>query len=182
MLGYLKIGGAIALALMLATLAWEKHRADHFAGLDQAHRQCIASIKPGARAELDPVKLCDAVIAADHGVAARARVCDDALGTKPENTFGLQQACSTPVKTVVAQRDAAALERDGLQLDLDRERNGHQAALRRATQAATTQAERKARADAAVQAAPRDSDGLTVCNADCMRARWGAEAGPAHRP
>lgn len=170
------IGGLVGLVALLAFAGWEKHRADHLDTLDKAHRQCVASITPGARAELNPDKLCDQVIAADHGVAARARICDGSLAAKPENTFGLQQACSLPVKAVVAQRDAARGERDDATSTLVRERSGHQAALRRAQTAATTQAQRKARADAVIQAAPRDADGLSVCDADCMRARWGSEA------
>jgi hypothetical protein len=136
-----------------------------------AARACVAAVTPGAKASADPAKACPPVIAADHAVAVRARACDSAFMARPENTYGVAANCSAPVKGVQAERDVARREAGRLTKDLQTERLGQDAAIARAQAAATTQAERKARADAALKAAPRDRDGLVVCAADCLRAR-----------
>lgn len=136
-------------------------------------RACVAALAPKA-GNLDVGDRCPALISADHLVASGALACDAALSARPENGFGVQAACSTPVKTVQAERDVARREAARLTEDLKQERLSQDAAIARATASATALAERKARAVAALKAAPRDGDGLVVCDADCLRARWGA--------
>lgn len=140
---------------------------------------CVASLKTPFLAGADP-KACPPVIVTEHLVAARSYACDAALTARPENTYGVQAACTTPVKTLQAERDVARREASRLSADLTRERLERDDVVARARAAATTQAERIARAAAALKAAPRDGDGLVVCDADCVRARWTADA--AARP
>ncbi|MCY1648165.1 hypothetical protein OVA11_14165 [Caulobacter sp. SL161] len=134
-------------------------------------RACVRAL--GSEGSPERVaKACPAAIADAHLVAARASACDAALSARPENSYAVAAACSAPVKTVQAERDIARREAARLTSDLTNERLGQDAAIARASASAATLAERKARAVAAVQAAPRDGDGLVVCDADCLRARW----------
>lgn len=138
----------------------------------KAFQQCTAEVGAGSVGLLASAKICPPAIAQVHTVAVHAQACEAALSAKPENTYGVGAYCSTPVKTLQAERDVARSEARRLTADLQNERLGRDDAISRATVAATTQAERKARAAAAVQAAPRDGDGLVVCDAKCVRARW----------
>lgn len=145
----------------------------------KAFETCVASLKTPFLSGADP-QACPPVIVTDHLVAARSYACDAALTARPENAYGVQAACTTLVKTVQAERDVARREAARLTADLTSERLERDGVVARATAAATTQAERKARAAAALKAAPRDGDGLVVCDADCVRARWTADV--AARP
>lgn len=142
-----------------------------------AFRDCQAAVSPTVKAAADPAKACPAVIAADHLAAVQGRACDDALEAKPENTFGVAARCTGPVKRVFAERDTARSEAGRLISTLNQERIDRDSAINRATASATLQAERKARAAAAVQAAPRDAAGLVVCGAQCLRDRAAFVAG-----
>ncbi|PZR32277.1 MAG: hypothetical protein DI526_17025 [Caulobacter segnis] len=135
-------------------------------------KACVAAVSGKGRADLDPATVCPRPIAADRLAAVRSRACDAALSASPENLYGAATSCSGPVKRVQAERDVARGEAARLTNDLNNERLGQDAAIARAAASAATQAERKARAAAALQAAPRDAGGLVVCDADCMRARW----------
>lgn len=142
------------------------------AGTIEAHRTCVASIEPGAKLGADPRKLCDPIIADRWAVAVRALTCDEALSAKPaENTYGIGNNCSAAVKRVHAERNTARTERDTAQGELSRTKADQAAAIRRAEADAVKQAERKSRAAAAVQSAPRNPAGLVVCDAGCLRAR-----------
>lgn len=140
-----------------------------------AHARCEAAIKPDARLGADPRKLCSPIVAERWARAVQAETCDVALSARPENRYGVASNCSTPVKTLQAQRDAAVGERDSARLETATLRSGQAAAIRRAESDARTQAERKARAAAIVQSAPRNAAGLVVCDADCLRGRSQAQ-------
>ncbi|PHY20799.1 hypothetical protein [Caulobacter sp. BP25] len=142
-------------------------------------KACAAAVAIDAPPAADPGRACPSSIAVAALAANRARACDAAFRARPENTYGVAAACTEPVKTVQAERDVARREAGRLTQALSNERLGQDAAIARATASASTQAERKARAAAALQAAPRDGDGLVVCAADCMRARW---ASASERP
>lgn len=135
-----------------------------------AHRVCLVALQAG-RSDLDPAKVCEPIIASAHLVAARSNGCDAALTSRPENTYGVGAYCSTPIKTVQAERDVARAQAGRLTITLTNERLERDDVVARASAAATTQAERKARAALAIASAPRDGDGLVVCAADCLRAR-----------
>jgi hypothetical protein len=166
------LGGVLALAAGL-------HQAANWRDQAEAARACAAAVAPGAKADADPAKACPPAIAADHALAVRARACDAAFTAKPENTYGVAATCSTPVKTVQAERDVARIEAGRLTKQLQFEQLGQDAAIDRARADAALQSERKARAAAALKAAPRDDGGLVVCDADCVRARWADTAAVA---
>lgn len=167
--------GFMALGLTIAGLTAQVGK---YHKLDDAHRACVQSIGPKARPDQDPAKLCAPAIASAWSTAARANACDTALTAKPEGLFGIKASCSLPVKTVLAERDAARTNLTNVQAALDEERASQGAALRRAEAAGKAQAERTARAEAARAAAPRDPDGLSVCDAGCLRARAGITTRP----
>ncbi len=153
-----------ALVVMGGLLSWQSRKVNE-------HQACLAALQSGAIGA-DPSQVCEPIIATNHLVAARSYTCDAALTARPENTYGAKAACSTPIKTLQAERDVARVEAGRLTRTLNDERLGRDAAIARAQVAATTQAERKARAVAAVQAAPRDGNGLIRCDAECVRNRW----------
>ncbi|MDP1964006.1 MAG: hypothetical protein Q8K93_17600 [Reyranella sp.] len=169
---YAALAGLAVAAALAASIAGNVRQG---AALVRA-QACIAAIKPDARAGADPRRLCDGVIADRWARAVQADTCDQALAARPENRFGVASNCSGPVKALVAQRDVAARERDAAQADLKQTRADQVAAINRATAAVTAQAERKARAAAAVQGAPRGPSGLVICDARCLRDR--TVAGP----
>lgn len=166
--GYMLLAaGAVALVLVGSVALNVSQRATI-----AAHRTCVASIEPGAKLGADPRKLCDPIVADRWAVAVRALTCDEALSAKPaENTYGIGNNCSAAVKRVHAERDTARAERDTAEGELTRTKADQAAAIRRAEADAIKQAERKSRAAAAVQSAPRTPAGNVVCDAVCLRAR-----------
>jgi len=166
---YWKIAGGLVAVLALvagihAVAGWRED-----AGVLKA---CVAAVAPDAPIGADFGKACPGPIAADHLAANRARACDASFGARPENTYGVAANCSTAVKTVQAERDVSRREAGRLTQALNQERLGQDAAIARASASATALAERKARAAAALHNAPRDGDGLVVCDAQCVRDRW----------
>ena len=165
-------GGFALVATLCATCAILSANASRQAAVIARYEACEAAVQGKPKAK--PAALvCSAAIATADLDADRERACSAALGAKPENTFAIRMTCGLPTKAVVAQRDAAAARVANLEGELKTERGGQAAALRRAQLAGQTQAERKAKRDAAVQAAPRDADGLAVCDDRCLRDRWG---------
>jgi len=171
---YWKIAGGLLAVLALVSgihlvAGWRED-----AGVLKA---CVAAVAPNAPIGADFGKACPGPIAADHLAANRARACDAAFDTRPENTYGAAANCSTAVKTVQAERDVARREAKAAIDNLNQERLGQDAAIIRASASATALAERKARAASALHNAPRDGDGLVVCDAQCVRERWGVAEG-----
>ena len=159
------LAGLALLAAIHAVAGWREDAA--------VLKACVAAVGPDAPVGVDPGKACPAPIAADHLAANRARSCDAAFEARPENAYGVAASCSAPVKRVQAERDVARREAKAAIDNLNQERLGQDAAIARASASATALAERKARAAAALNAAPRDGDGLVVCDAQCVRERWG---------
>ncbi len=170
--GYLGLAILATSALLAAGLAYQSGQASKYRKLDEAHRACVASIGPKARADADPSKLCPGVVAVHWAVSVRSQACDQALAAKPENAFGIKASCSTTVKAVWAARSAAQTNLTNTQAELAEERAGRKAALARAAADATAQAERKTRRASIDQTAPRDPDGRVVCDAQCLRDRF----------
>jgi len=162
--------GALSAASLIGAFALEKRRADRLQGRADAFEACEAAVagKPKAR---PAAEVCSREIAAADAVADRARACDAALARG--DLYGVQHSCSTPVKRLDAQLTSAGVEITGLQAELKQQREGQAAALRDAERRGQIASERKARRDAAVQAAPRDGDGLRVYDAGSVCARWG---------
>lgn len=117
--------------------------------------------QPGVQSRCpEPIRLADEA-------RRRGQACDAAL-LKVE-LFAVAAHCSTEAKTVVAQRDAAARERDnlsGLMADLKADQA---AAIARAEARGRSTAQRTASAKARLDAAPRSAAGLGQCDADCLR-------------
>lgn len=129
------------------------------------HEACVAAV-----AGFDPVisaARCPAAVAAVHARAVRSERCDAAL--EAGDRFAVDAACSTPVKTVVAERAAAVGERDNLQTLLARVRSDQAAAIARAEVRGRTQAQRTQSVQTRLDAAPRTDGGLGRCDADCLR-------------
>ena len=145
----------------------------HYQKLDSQHRACVAAVEAGPAGLLSVEALCAPKIAAAQEAALMSAACDLAVDATPENTFALRQTCSSAVKTVVAERDVARGERDGAKADLKAARDGQAAAITRAETRVRSETQRKADAAAALSRAPRDADGLVVCDADCLRQRAG---------
>lgn len=118
---------------------------------------------------------CSDAVAAVHLTARRAERCDGAL--KAGDAFAIDAACSTPVKTAVAEARARTRERDGLQLQLTQTRRGQAAAIASAEARGRTQTQRTERVQTDLAAAPRTDAGLGRCDADCLR-RLGTEDAP----
>jgi hypothetical protein len=176
--GYLGLGMILALAALSIALAVQTGQAHKYRKLDDAHRACVTSIGPKHRPDDDPTKLCAPEIAAAWAIASRATACDGALAAKPENTSGVRASCSAAVKHLGGLRDGALNDLAGVRAELKEERDGRDAALRRAEAAGKAQAERTARAQAARATAPRDPDGLSVFGADGLSKRWGDPTKP----
>lgn len=161
--------GALAAVSLAGSLAINLRQAKAIGD----HKTCLAAMGPGARLGADPRKLCPPIVANRWARAVQAETCDAALIMRPENRYGVANNCSTPVKTLQAQRDAAVGERDTARGELTTLRSSQAAAIRRAQADAQSQAERKFRAALAVERAPRNAAGLVVCDAACLRQRTG---------
>lgn len=163
-------GMIAALAALSVGLAIQTARATSLGKKVDRFEACEAAVagKPKAR---PAAEVCSKIIAAADADADRERACSAALVA--DNTFAIRMTCGTPTKTLFAQRDAARGEVANLRAELKTTIDGQAGALRRAEAAGRTQAERKAKRDAAVQAAPRDADGLVVCDDGCLRDRFG---------
>lgn len=164
---------ALAVALVGAGGGYAVHLAQKYKALDDQHQRCVQAMTDGPAAFLAVGKACDPAIASAQFAALSSAVCDQALSAKSENTAALRQVCSTAVKTVVAQRNVAIGERDAALGDLKTTRAGQAAAITRAEARIRTEAQRKIDAAQVVATAPRDADGLVVCDAVCLRRRAG---------
>ena len=140
-------------------------------------RGCAAAVAHG-RGALPVAEACQAQDARPIAEAAltaeRAGSCDTAL--LAEDLYAVRASCSTAVKTLQAQRDAARVERDGLASDITRLRADQAGAIARAEARARRESERSTHAQAALAAAPRDPDGRVRCGAECLRALDGSGA------
>lgn len=159
-----------AMIIQLTALGFQTSRANRLQAKVAGYVACEAAVtgKPKAK----PVtEVCSPAIASADQVADRARACDAAIGAS--DLYGLEHSCSTPVKALDARLAAAMADAKGLRDELTLQRKGQAAALREAELRGQLASERKARRDAAVQAAPRDGDGLRVYDAGSVCARWG---------
>ena len=166
-LAFLKVGGGVVTVLAVLAVVWLWRDHQRLAGLQADHRACLAAVN-GERGS-KPLTVCDGAILAAAEGRDRARACDAALAAEPENAFGIQQACSAPVKRLVADRDAARQERDGDKADLSKLQREQAGAIARAEARGLTQAQRIANAQVVISAQPRGDDGLLLCADDCLR-------------
>jgi hypothetical protein len=180
MIGYLKIGGALAAALLVAAVIMLGKRTAELTGRVRGHEACAASIKGYVEGGRQLDDRCRPEVKAAAEAKARAVQCDQALAARPENLFAARAACSTPVKTLLAQRDAAAADRDSLKAELAAERAGRVQAIARAEARAKGQAQRDTHVRRTISALPPAAGGLRSCDARCLREL--AQAGGRARP
>jgi hypothetical protein len=126
---------------------------------------CAAEVETGRR--VGDASACPAPIAFADLTARRTARCDTGLGRA--DAFAVDAACSAPVKTVVAERDARTRERDGLQLQLTDLRQRQAAAISAAEARGRNQTQRTERVETDLSAAPRTDAGLGRCDAECLR-------------
>lgn len=156
----------IAGALMLAALGALVLDRNHLAKLNNAHQACMAAIagKPWAK----PFDVaCEPAMAVAAERAAASAACDHALTTG--DAFAASQACTGPTKRVIADRDSQASEAANLRGQLDRATVDRDAAVTRAAARAKASVQGSVHAQAILAAAPVGGDGLSVCDADCLR-------------
>lgn len=136
-----------------------------------ADAACLSAVKrtKGARSVPD---VCDGAIARVVRDSERLSACDRAAAA--DDRFALNQACPAGILKLLAERDAARGDVTWQREQYQRTRAGQSEAIARAEARATELARRKANAEAARKAAPRDSDGLAVCDAECLRQRYEA--------
>ncbi len=162
------IAASAIAALLAATVVAKNAEERRLRKVIGAHESCIrdaGGVNPSATAES-----CPSTVAAQHRIARASVRCDQ--GLLKGDLFAVDAACSSEVKTLQAQRMAESRRGDSLAENLQRARADQAAAVSRAETRARTQAERTARGQAAVSAAPRDADGLSVCDAVCLRDRF----------
>lgn len=166
--------GAIA-AVGLWLLVVDRNR---LAKLNDQHTACVAAVeqKPNAK---PLAQVCDPPISAAAEAALAASACDTALSTNDQ--FAASKACPTSVKTVIAQRDASAGEAANLKSQLDQAQSAQTAAVARAEARAQAASQGLTHAQALLAAQPHDADGLSVCDADCLRG-LAASVAPAAQP
>ena len=168
----LKLGGAIGGAALVAFMTWAT--VDRFNIADELS-ELRADVAGCERATADAtLKLDDCTdgVALGLGYARAASVCDSALDEPETSAFAIRQSCSTPVKRVIAERDAHLAELTSTRAALDQAQASQTDAVRRAEARGAAQATRKDRSDAAIEAAPGtgDSNGdRRHCDAQCLR-------------
>ncbi|NBB17029.1 hypothetical protein GVN21_16810 [Caulobacter sp. SLTY] len=169
--GWIILAVASAFTGIMAVAAYQGGQAAKYRKLDTAHRACVASITPGARADLQPRLLCDDVTADHWAASVKAAACDRALNAVPQDLHGARAACSAPVMRLHAERTAADTNLKNKTDELVREKASRQAAIARAAADAQVKAERTARREAVDARTPRGADGRAVCDAQCLRDR-----------
>ncbi|VWX62550.1 hypothetical protein [Sphingorhabdus sp. 109] len=166
-LSYLKIGGGILGIVALASMAWLAK--DRFAQKERADAaDDCAAVAFKLTGDLD-----DCLPAVKSAITEyrRSETCDAGLSSQPaaSGTFAVQQACSTEVKAVVAQRDAAKHNQDDAERLLAELKKNSLAAIERAETRAANITKRTNNAIQTIEAAPRGDDGLVVCDDACLR-------------
>lgn len=160
----------VAVAMLVATAAVLTRMNHDLRGEVADHKACADAVGRHDLAAIDG--RCEARVAAAARQAVQAETCDRAL--LAGELFVQRAACSTEVKTLAAGREAETRRADSLAEALAQERAGLSAAITRAETRARTETERKLRAEAVIQDAPR-RDGLLVLDAERLR-RLGADA------
>jgi len=160
-------GPWIALALLLATFGALVVDRNHLAKLNDAHQACLRSVNDASGAKPLDVA-CDAPIAKAAEAADAAAACDHALSGA--DAFAASQACSGPVKALIADRDAKADEAATCSSQLAQSAADRDAAVARGAARATAASQGLTHAQSVIAGAPRDRSGSIVCDVGCLRA------------
>jgi len=169
MLSYLKIGGGLIGLVALLSVAWLAR--DRFAQKEIADnaRDC-AAVAFKLTGDLDH---CMPEVKSAIEARRQAEACDTALtaeGKLPSTgLYGIRTACSSEVKQLHAERDAARNDAANAKRAMEALRAKMDAAVERAEIRGANVQKRKSDATRAIQAAPVGDDGLVDCDADCLR-------------
>lgn len=166
----LPVAGAIIIAAMGLLIVTKHQEEGRLRKVVAAHEACIRDA--GGEDPALTARSCPQPVAIQHRIARAAVRCDAAL--LGADLFAVEAACSTEVKTLQAERQAESRRADTMATALTRARADQAAAVSRAEARARTQNERTVRGQTVVSAAPRDADGLVVCDAECLRRRFGS--------
>jgi len=170
--------GGLAVAAFVLAVVWLVHDRNRLAALDAGHRDCVAAVAGDKAAKSSAGQACAPAIVAIFETATAARVCDAALPPSGvATTFAVKAVCSAPVKRLAADRDARAGEVENRDGQIARLKADQAGATARAAARARTQAQKEARSDVAIHAAPVGDDGLLVCAGECLRQLTDAEGG-----
>lgn len=162
------LGGSVLLAALAGTIVLKNAEEGRLRKTIAAGESCIRGA--GGTDPAATAASCPAPVALQHRIARASVRCDQAL--LGADLFAVDAACTTEVKTLLAERDAESRRAESLDTALKRARADQAAAVARAENRSRSQAERTARGQAAVSAAPRDDAGLVVCDAGCLRDRF----------
>ena len=162
-LSLIKIAGPIAAAIALFALfhSWSAR------GTELAARHACDKAISTPTGDLKP---CPAPVTTLAWAARAAADCDAALDL-PAATggFAVRQVCSEPVKRVIAERDAAAAERDNaLQVKAEAEQD-RDASIARAEARGQAHNDKVTNDAQIIQSAPHAGDGTIHCDAECLR-------------
>ncbi len=136
----------------------ELGRANKLQNQVRRNEACVKGVAAGdgGQVSLD----CDPAVTDIFLAASRAERCDIALGNG-----GTAPECSANVASLAASEASLKLELQTTVADRD-------AAISRAAARTQVQVKRKEADEEALKLAPHDRDGLVVCDAGCLRARF----------
>ncbi len=160
------IGVGAVIAMGSAVLVTKSIEETRLRAVIAGHDACAAAVTNG---ELDvSASRCPPAVAAVHRAQVKAAACDAALAAG--DVFAVRAACSAPVKTVLAERDAARTERDDARADAARLRRDQAAAIARAEARGFAHAQRTHDLETRLEGdADPDDRGLARCDAECLQ-------------
>ena len=166
---WLKLSGVATALIAFGTLVYfAQDRFDQKEKADAADDCAAVAVKLSG--ELDA---CLPEVQSAIEARRQAEACDTALSTERKlpatAQYAIRQACSTEVKHLHAERDAARNNAADAKQALETLQATMDAAVRRAEIRGANVQKRKSDATRAIQTAPVGDDGLVDCDADCLR-------------
>lgn len=164
LLRYLPTLGIIIAASIVAFLVFD--RFEQKGQADDAKACAAAADTPE-----EPLTPCAPAIRVAVIEARKAAVCDAALTPqlRPSSRFAAMNSCGGGTKRLIAESDQLRADAEVAFAEADRVRKQAGDAVARAEQRASQTQKRNDDAQQIIKAAPRDADGSSVCDADCLR-------------
>jgi len=166
-LPWFRLFGGIALGLGVMVAGWLIK--DRFVQARAAADARACNV--AAADDLETTARCLPGLAAAIEDARHARLCGEVIARpdRAQALFAIRASCPAGVLREVAARAAAEASLVVARSEIDRLRGDQLAAVERAEARVSAIIERKGKADAAIQTAPRRADGGVVCDARCLR-------------